>query len=234
LLGVVSAVLGLPVILFTPWIKQQLIANCGAFFTEADVGLRAAVTAQKGRTPNRCVFADPGFSIVNGYGASDRFLFNTGESDPMVVARKASCDAAGQGSDPTCTSASMGHPNVNGAIKYASAMNAKLGGFLTEWQGLRKLFACIEPQPVAGLSTQYTIWVEDAVTRLPVSASVTVGNKTVAANTGFNHTFTCTPSESETLEGKRGLPGRTIMPPPTCDQIMVTASDYLPYGVRWT
>src|SRR5215207_4513881 len=35
LLGVVSAVLGLPVILFTPWIKQQLIANCGAFFTEA-------------------------------------------------------------------------------------------------------------------------------------------------------------------------------------------------------
>jgi lysophospholipase L1-like esterase len=234
LLGVVSAVFGLPVILFTPWIKQQLIANCRAFFTEADAGLRAAVTAQNGRTPNRCVFADPGFSLANGYGASDRFLFNTGESDPMVVARKASCDVAGQGSDLTCTSASMGHPNVNGAIKYASAMNAGLAGFLTEWQALRKLFACIEPKPVAAVSADYTVWVEDAVTRLPVSASVMVGERAVPANASFTYTFACTPSEPETLDGKRGLPGRTITPPPTCDRIMVTASDYLPYSVRWT
>ena len=128
LLGVLSVVLGIPGLLFTPFLKQQLIANCAAFFTEADAVLRAAVTAQNGRTPSRCVFADPGFSMYNGYGASQRYLFNIGESDPMVLARKNSCGASGQGLDPLCTSASMGHPNVNGAIKYANAMTAKLGG----------------------------------------------------------------------------------------------------------
>ncbi len=217
-----------------PWVKSQLIANCGAFFTESDAGLRAAVAAQNGRTPNRCVFADPGFSRYNGYGASQRCLFNIKESDPMVVARNDSCVAAGQGLDLTCTSASMGHPNVNGAIKYANAMTAKLGMFLTEWQALRKLFACIEPKPAVGVTANYTVWVEDAVTRLPVPASVTVGEVEVGANQSFSHTFKCAPSEPETLDGPRGRPGKTITPPPACDQIRITAPDYLPYQMSGT
>jgi len=231
LLGVVSVVLGLPGLLLTPWIKQQLIANCSAFFTEADAGLRAAVTAQNGRTPNRCVFADPGFSIYNGYGASQRCLFNTGESDPMVIARKASCEAAGQGSELTCTSASMGHPNVNGAVKYADAMTAKLGVFLTEWQALRKLFACVDPKPVIGAAASYTVWVEDYETRLPVAATVAVGSETFNANTSFTYAFGCTAPETDKSDGVRGKPGRTVTIPGACDGIVISAPGYISQAI---
>lgn len=231
LLGVITVVLGIPGILLTPFIKQQLIANCSAFFGEADVGLRAAVTAQNGRTPNRCVFADPGFSIYNGYGASQRCLFNTGESDPMVLARKASCEAAGQGLDPTCTSASMGHPNVNGAIKYANAMTAKLGVFLNEWQALRKLYACVDPKPVIGAAASYTVWVEDYETRLPVAATVTIGDQTFSSNTSFTHAFGCGAPETETSEGPRGKPGRTITLPGACEGMVITAPGYISQAI---
>ena len=233
LLGVVSAVLGIPAVLFTPLLKQQLIANCTAFFTEADAGLRAAVAAQNGRTPNRCVFADPGYSMYNGYGASQRYLFNVGENDPMVGARKGSCATAGMGLDVTCTSASMGHPNVNGAIKYANAMTAKLGVFLTEWQALRKLFACLDPQPVQGVETTYTVWVEDALTRLPVPASVSIGGKMVNSNQSFTHAFACAAPETETLDGRLGRVGRTITRSPECNQILITAPNYVPLQVGW-
>jgi hypothetical protein len=171
--------------------------------------------------------------MYNGYGASQRYLFNIGESDPMVLARKNSCGASGQELDPFCTSASMGHPNVNGAIKYANAMTAKLGGFVTEWQALRKLFACLDPKPVKGVETSYTVWVEDALTRLPVPASVSVGGKVVNSNQPFTHAFACTAPETETLDGRLGLPGKTITGPAECDQIAVTAPDYLPLQVRW-
>jgi len=217
----------------TPLIRQQLVANCSAFYAESDAGLRNAVAAQNGRTPNRCVYADPGFSAVHGYGASQRYLFNIGETDPMVNARKAYCAAAGLAFDPTCLSASMGHPNVNGAVKYANAMIGKLGVFVTEWQALRKLFACVDPKPVVGSPGNYTVWVEDYETRRPVAASISVGSRTIGANTGFTHTFGCGPAETERLDGVRGRPGRTITVPGACDQILITAPGYvqisLPY-----
>lgn len=232
--GLLATVLGPLGLVMTPGIKQQLIANCSAFYNESDAGLRNAVTAQNGRTPNRCVYADPGFSAYNGYGASQRFLFNVGENDPMVNARKGYCAAAGQALDPFCTSASMGHPNVNGAIKYASAMTGKLGVFLAEWQGLRTLFACVDPKPVIGSAASYTVWVEDAVTRLPIPATVNVGAQTVNANTSFTHVFGCAAPETEKMDGARGKPGRTITIPGACDQIVITAPGYIPAGVRWT
>jgi hypothetical protein len=227
LFGVAAAVV-------TPLVKQQLIANCSAFYAESDAGLRNAVAAQNGRTPNRCVYADPGFSAYNGYGASQRYLFNIAESDPMVIPRKAYCTAAGKGSDPKCLSASMGHPNANGAIKYANAMTSKLGVFLTEWQGLRKLFACVDPKPVIGSAASYTVWVEDYETRRPVGASISVGTRTVNANTSFTHTFGCAAPETEKLDGGRGSLGRTIMVPGACDQILITAPGYVPISVPYS
>ncbi|MEA2724277.1 MAG: hypothetical protein QOH59_2048 [Gemmatimonadales bacterium] len=230
--GLLTAIFGPLGLAVTPAVKQQLIANCSAFYSESDAALRSAVAAQNGRTPNRCVFADPGFSAYNGYGASQRYLFNIAESDPMVGPRKAYCSAAGKAVDPLCLSASMGHPNANGAVKYASAMTSKLNGFLPEWLALRTLFACVDPKPAIGTTTNYTVWVEDAVTRLPVSASVTVGDKSVGSNQSFSHTFKCTPSESETLDGRKGQAGRTITPPPACEQIHITAPGYIPLSVR--
>jgi lysophospholipase L1-like esterase len=231
LLTILFGPLGL---LVTPGVKGQLIANCSAFYLQSGAGLRAAVDAQNGRTPNRCVYADPGFTDYNGYGASQRCLFNVAESDPMLDARKAYCQAAGQEFDPLCAGASMGHPNVKGAEKYRDAMTAKLAGYLPEWQGLRKLFACIDPAPVIGASGTYTIWVEDWETRLPVPATVNVGSESFNSNTKFTHTFACVVGESETGEGIRGKPGRTIPGQRVCDQIMVTASGYIPLPMRYS
>jgi hypothetical protein len=209
-----------------------LIANCSAFYDESGAGLRAAVDAQNGRTPNRCVYADPGFSMYNGYGASQRCLFNVAESDPMLNARKAYCTAAGQEFDPLCAGASMGHPNVDGAIKYANAMTSKLGVFLAEWQGLRKLFACVDPKPVIGSAASYTVWVEDYETRLPVAAAVNVGTQTVSANTSFTYTFACAAPETEKVAGARGKPGKTVTYAGGCDTIGVSAPGYIPLAVR--
>ena len=217
----------------TAALKQTLVDHCGAFFAESDAGLRGAVIAQNGRTPNRCVYADPGFSAVNGYGAPQRFLFNVGENDPMNGARQAQCAAAGEATVSKCTIASMGHPNANGAAKYANAMTAKLGAFLPEWQGLRRLFACVDPKPVIGGAASYTVWVEDAETRLPVPASVTVGEQIVSANSKFTHAFGCAAPETETLDGARGKPGRTVTLPPVCDQIMISAPGYINLAVRY-
>lgn len=225
-----AAVFGLAAVA-TPLVKTQLINNCSAFYNEAAAGLSQAVNAQNGRTPNRCLYADPGFTAFNGYGARSRYLFNIAESDPMVNARKAYCEAAGQGLDPLCASASMGHPNVDGAIKYASAMTSKLGVFLAEWQGLRKLFACVEPKPVIGAAASYTVWVEDYETRLPIAATVTVGTQTYNANTSFSHAFGCAPPETVTSEGARGKPGRTVTFPGGCEGIVITAPGYIPQSI---
>jgi hypothetical protein len=227
-----TVVFGPATVVVTPLVKDQLIANCSAFYGEADNGLRNAVAAQNGRTPHRCVYADPGFTALNGYGASERCLFNIGENDPMLNARKTFCAAAGQGNDPLCNSASMGHPNVNGAIKYANAMTAKLGVFLPEWQGLRKLFACVDPKPVMGTAATYTVWVEDYETRLPVAATVNVGAATFDANHSFTHQFTCSPPETEVAEGPRGKPGRTFTRPGECESIVITAAGYIPLSLR--
>jgi hypothetical protein len=229
-----TAVFGPASVVVTPLVKDQLIANCSAFYGEADNGLRSAVAAQNGRTPNRCVYADPGFTALNGYGASERCLFNIGENDPMLNARKTYCAAAGQGNDPLCNSASMGHPNVNGAIKYSTAMTGKLGVFLAEWQGLRKLFACVDPKPVIGAAANYTVWVEDYETRLPVAATVNVGDQTFNANQSFSHVFGCTAPETETSEGLRGKPGKTVTHPGICETIVITAPGYIPLPVRYS
>jgi lysophospholipase L1-like esterase len=218
-------------VLALPWHKSQMIANCSAFYAESSAGLKAAVDAQNGRTPNRCVYADPGFSMYNGYGASQRCLFNVAESDPMLNARKAYCTAAGQEFDPFCVGASMGHPNAKGAEKYRDAMTGKLQGFLAEWQNLRKLFACVDPKPVIGTAANYTVWVEDYETRLPVAATVTISAQTFSANTSFSHTFACGASETITSEGTRGKPGRTVTFPGGCEGIGVTAPGYIPLGI---
>jgi|GEM_PF-1546038 len=230
--GLLAFVLGPLGLVATPAVKQQLIANCRAFYTESDAALRNAVAAQHGRTPNRCVYADPGFEAVHGYGASQRCLFNIGESDPMANVRKANCWSAGQGSDPLCLGASMGHPNAAGAVKYANAMTSKLGVFLNEWQGLRTLFACVDPKPAIGVAGSYTVWVEDAATRLPVAANVSVGSRTVNANTSFTHTFECTAPETDKSDGVRGKPGRTVTIPGACDGIVISAPGYISQAIR--
>ncbi len=222
----------LSAVLVTVGVKDQLIANCSTFFAEADAGLRAAVAEQNGRTPDRCVYADPGFTPYNGYGGSDRCLFNVAENDPMKSVRAVQCAAVGELPVSKCATASMGHPNASGALRYANAMTARLGGFLSGWQGLRTLFACVDPKPVIGATGSYTVWVEDGATRLPVAAAVAIGTRTVAANASFTHSFACTAPESETLDGPRGRPGRTIAVPAACEEIRVNAPGYIPMSVR--
>ena len=219
----------------TAAVKNTVINHCKAFFAESDAGLRDAVAAQNSRTPNRCVFASPGFAGTNGYGASDRCMFNVAEHDPMFDARQPQCSQAGQGGVSECATASVGHPNAKGAQKYASAMTSQLTPFVPKWKGLRTLRACVDPKPVIGAAGSYTIWVEDAESRLPVQATVTVGTQTVNANTSFTHTFACVAGESETLGSTMpGKPGKTITLAKTCDAILISAPGYITLPVRYS
>ena len=53
------------------------------------------------------------------------------------------------------------------------------------------------------------------------------------SNQTFTHAFGCSAPEPETLDGRLGRPGKTIVGSAECDQIVVTAPDYLPLQVRW-
>ncbi|MDQ6886125.1 MAG: SGNH/GDSL hydrolase family protein [Gemmatimonadota bacterium] len=214
--------------------RDTVIQHSRAFFAESDAGLRSAVDAQNTRTPNRCVYASPGFAGTNAYGASDRFVFNVLEHDPMFDARQPQCSQAGQGGVSECATASVGHPNAKGAQKYASAMTSQLAPFVPKWQGLRTLRACVDPKPVIGAAGSYTIWVEDAESRLPVQATVTVGTQTVNANTSFMHTFACVAGETETIPSTMpGKPAKTVTLPKTCDAILISAPGYITLPVRY-
>ncbi|MGI8497168.1 MAG: SGNH/GDSL hydrolase family protein [Gemmatimonadaceae bacterium] len=216
-------------------VRETVIQHCKAFFEESDMGLRDAVASQNTRTPNRCVYASPGFAGTNGYGASDRCMFNVAEHDPMFDARQPLCAQAGQGGVSKCATASVGHPNAKGAQKYASAMTSQLTPFVTKWQGLRTLRACVDPKPAIGTSGSYTVWVEDAESRLPVQATVNVGTQTVNANTSFTHTFACVAGERETTAPSMpGKPGRTITLPKTCEEIVISAPGYITLPVRYS
>ena len=63
---------------------------------------------------------------------------------------------------------------------------------------------------------------------------MTVGGQVVAANTRFTHTFGCGAPETETVEGPRGKPGRTITLRPACDPVLISAAGYLPLSVPYS
>lgn len=200
-------------------IRPQLIAQSNAFYDESTTQLRAAVDAENARTPNRCVFVDPNFDVTNAYAAPNRLLFLVGENDPSWTARQAQCAAAGESLNPICSDAAMGHPNIAGAQRFATAIIGRVARFLPDWQGLRRMVACID-----GSAGRYTVLTRDASTQAPVAGTVTLADGTkVPTNAAFSHTFPACTGVTKTRTSSRDVD----IEPGTCETLSIEAPGFL-------
>ena len=115
-----------------------VIAKCMQFWTQSSVALRKAAADVNAALPQpRILFADPGFTENNAVFAGEPWLFGL-KNDPLVspqdeVAkeRRQACNAAFPPDEfpsrEQCYRASAGHPNAEGAGRYAAAIIAALG-----------------------------------------------------------------------------------------------------------
>ena len=90
------------------------------------------------RVPSRVALADVQFGPRNAYGAPDTLLFHINEPDPAASVRKPVCMSQvpnGSPALPNCLLAATGHPNIQGARRYADAIISVLGRWVAEWQG---------------------------------------------------------------------------------------------------
>jgi hypothetical protein len=120
-----------------PGTRDRLVANCRTFADEANKALAASVADINNQfaPPKRFFFADPKFGPENAaesgpsswvYGVN----FLTGnvvapqDAPQVAAARAANCNAVGKpGTDiDLCRRASAGHPNAEGARRYAKAI----------------------------------------------------------------------------------------------------------------
>jgi lysophospholipase L1-like esterase len=114
-------------------IEDILRRNAKAFREGAHKNLSAAVDAANVKAPGRYTFVDPAFTADEAAFAPNRLVFglDSGElaEDPRAQDRKRFCAEEQITPGPArfqCDRASMGHPNVAGAQKYAQAIMAKL------------------------------------------------------------------------------------------------------------
>lgn len=87
--------------------------------------------------PSRVALAEIPFGPDHAYGAPETLLFYVNEPDPAASVRKPKCvDQVPNASLelPNCLLAATGHPNVNGAKVYASAITNVLERWIPEWQ----------------------------------------------------------------------------------------------------
>jgi hypothetical protein len=140
-------------------LRQKMSDQSLAFHEESTAGFREAVSettrslaasAQRtpatrvsvqldgmSRSPSRVALAEVPFGPRNAYGAPETFLFHVNEPDPAAGVRKPACMSQvpnGSPALPSCLLAATGHPNVEGARAYASAITGVLGRWLPEWQ----------------------------------------------------------------------------------------------------
>jgi hypothetical protein len=117
----------------------------------SEVGRQLAATAPK-RSPtlrvsanvetmqrpvSRVAMAEIPFGPRHAYGASQTLLFHVNEPDPAASVRKPACVSQVPNASPdlpNCLLAAGGHPNVQGASVYASAIIDVLGRWVPEWQ----------------------------------------------------------------------------------------------------
>ncbi|MDP2321081.1 MAG: hypothetical protein Q8O42_17285 [Acidobacteriota bacterium] len=115
-----------------------LVAKCMQFWKESHKHLRqAANEVNAGLSQPRVTFADPGFTENNAVFAGEPWLFGLkndpffSPQDEVVNERRAACNLAFPPhefpSREQCYRASAGHPNVEGARRYAAAISAAIG-----------------------------------------------------------------------------------------------------------
>jgi len=111
---------------------DKIIAHCALFYDESNRLFNKAIR-QVNRSPegaNRVVFAQPPFTAANAALAPDAWLWGVNldfsAQDPVRVARHAACDLFETDflQRETCYRASVGHPNLIGAQRFAEAILA--------------------------------------------------------------------------------------------------------------
>jgi hypothetical protein len=115
-------------------VLNKIIGHCSMFYDESSRFFQKAIR-QINRSPegaNRVLFAQPPFTAANAALAPDAWLWGVNldlsPQDPVRVARHAACDLFETDfiQRETCYRASVGHPNLIGAQKYADAILAVL------------------------------------------------------------------------------------------------------------
>ena len=115
-----------------------LVAKCMQFWQQSHLQLRKAANEVNATFPQpRVAFADPGFTENNAVFAGEPWLFGLKQpplllpQDEVIAQRRVACDAAFPPTEipsrEQCYRASAGHPNVEGARRYAAAILAALG-----------------------------------------------------------------------------------------------------------
>jgi hypothetical protein len=199
--------------------KDQMVRNSAAFADTAHSRLLQMVSQLNPPPPAspRLALAWPNFQSDNSYGAPNSFLWTVtdfvgpeadgvigrdpppaGTPNRVAWNRARDCWNLGQGANPECLDASMGHPNIAGAETYTDAIITKLQAVFAAKLGLpqqKTLFAHFnsgtdangpfvyiknrsnEPPQVNNYWTQVSTWFQvnaaDASNK-PVQASVSV------------------------------------------------------------
>lgn len=87
--------------------------------------------------PSRVALAEIPFGPENAYGAPQTLLFYVNEPDPAASVRKPKCQQQVPNVSPelpNCLLAAAGHPNIEGAKVYGTAISGVLERWLPEWQ----------------------------------------------------------------------------------------------------
>jgi lysophospholipase L1-like esterase len=137
--------------------KDQMVRNSAAFADTAHTRLLAMVSQLNPAppAPARVALAWPNFQNDNAYGAPNSFLWTVtdfvgpeldgvaginppqaGTPNRVAWNRARDCTNVGQGANPKCLDASMGHPNIAGAQAYADAIINQLRNPLKARLGL--------------------------------------------------------------------------------------------------
>lgn len=157
------------------WMMKKLAAQSAAFHDEYTRGVRAVVAEARptGRVasatrstplpmgaarrnlgltsaqPRRVALAEVPFGPENSYAAPDTHLFYLNEPDPAASVRKPACLDKYGVLNPLCAMAAGGHPNLEGANVYATAILSALKQLVPEWQTPSKTDVRTRVQPVA-------------------------------------------------------------------------------------
>jgi hypothetical protein len=113
--------------------KDKMVKRSDTFYNESTKNIQNAVNDINALYNNRFFFVDPGFTSDNAIFASKSLLWGldgdlSADDDEneggVASSRKQACSStnAAGGSMTTCEMASIGHPNVKGAQKYANTI----------------------------------------------------------------------------------------------------------------
>ncbi|MEO7138019.1 MAG: SGNH/GDSL hydrolase family protein [Gemmatimonadales bacterium] len=121
-----------------PVVRQARALEMIASSASTDKGTRAGteLSTSISLPERRTAFALIPFTPENAYGAPKSWLWKLGQEDQVATTRRQQCTASGLSSsvNPKCYLAAMGHPNVQGARAYATAIIGELQAFLPDWK----------------------------------------------------------------------------------------------------